>query len=39
MPVKKSALRDSVHLNDLKIYLPRGTEKARDLEMLDILDY
>ena len=39
MQVKKCALHDRVHLNNLKIYLPRGTENTRDLKMLDILDY
>ena len=37
--VKKGALRNRVHLNDLKIYLPRRTEMADDVGMVDILEY
>ena len=39
MRVKKGALRDRVHLNDLKVYLRRGSEREAGLELVDILDY
>ena len=37
--VKKGALRDCVHLNDLKIYLRRESEREAGVELVDILDY
>lgn len=39
--VKKGTLRNQVHLNDLKIYLPRRTDTmaAANMEMVDILVY
>jgi len=37
--VKKGALRDRVHLNDLKIYLQRNDEEVADIEEVDILEY
>jgi len=37
--VKKGALRDRVHLNDLKIYLQRKDETMAGIEELDILEY
>ena len=39
MRVKKGALRNPVHLNDLKVYLQRGTETAEDAKTVDILEY
>ena len=39
MRVKKGALRDRVHLNDLKIYLQRNDEEVADIEEVDILEY
>ena len=37
--VKKGALRDRVHLNDLKIYLQRKDKTVAGIEELDILEY
>ena len=37
--VKKGALHNRVHLNDLKVYLPRRTETAEDVETVNILVY
>jgi len=38
--VKKGALRERVHLNDLKIYLRRRAEKEEaGVELVDILEY
>ena len=37
--VKKGALRDRVHLNDLKIYLQRNDEGVAGVEEVDILEY
>ena len=39
VPVKRGALRHQVHLNDLKLYLPRKTDLAGDVEMIGILEY
>ena len=37
--VKKGALRDRVHLNDLKVYLRRGSERQAGVELVNILEY
>jgi len=37
--VKKGALRDHVHLNDLKVYLPRRIAAEVGVTMVDILKY
>ena len=39
VPVKRGALRNRVHLNDLKLYLPRRTDWAGNVEMIQILQY
>ena len=36
--MKKEALDHCVHLNNHKIYLPRLTAAAKDVEMVDILE-
>ena len=37
--VKKGALRERVHLNDLKIYLPRRVNREPGVELVDILEH
>jgi len=37
--VKKGALRNRVHLNDLKVYLQRGAKTAEDVKTVGILEY
>jgi len=37
--VKKGALRNRVHLNNLKVYLQRGAKTAEDVKVVDILEY
>jgi len=37
--VKKGALRDRVHLNDLKVYLRRKIAAEAGVTMVDILEY
>ena len=39
MRVKKGALRDQVHLNDLKVYLRRDIAAETGVTMVDILEY
>jgi len=37
--VKKGALRDRVHLNDLKVYLKRKEEEEAGVTLVDLLEY
>lgn len=37
--MKKGILRDRVHLNDLKVYLRRGSERQAGVELVNILEY
>ena len=39
MRVKKGALRDRIHLNDLKVYLRRDIAAEAGVTMVDILEY
>ena len=39
MQVKKGALGDWVHLNDLKVYLPRDIAAEAGVTMVDFLEY